>query len=63
MLHFVSGLSHNSLEELDCTYQDRQYRVSAVIRYKTHPDHFVAYIRDTQGMDCLMVISRLVTGL
>ncbi|XP_078584968.1 uncharacterized protein LOC144867073 [Branchiostoma floridae x Branchiostoma japonicum] len=49
MLHFVSGLSHNSLEELDCTYQDRQYRVSAVIRYKTHPDHFVAYIRDTQG--------------
>ncbi|XP_066268145.1 uncharacterized protein [Branchiostoma lanceolatum] len=49
MLHFVTGLSHNRLEELDCRYQDRQYRVSAVIRYKTQPDHFVAYIRDTQG--------------
>ncbi|XP_078664701.1 uncharacterized protein LOC144907471 [Branchiostoma floridae x Branchiostoma belcheri] len=49
MLHLVNGLSHNRLEDLDCTYQDRQYRLSAVIRYQTHPQHFVAYIRDTQG--------------
>lgn len=45
VVHFVEGLHHHDLTHYDFCYDGVQYRVTGVVQYRSHPDHFVAWLR------------------
>ena len=49
MIHFVEGVPGSCLREYDFTYRGATYKVSGVVQYRTHPNHFVAWINN-KGM-------------
>ena len=49
LLHFQEGVGEWNVDKFDFRHQDRLYRVTGVIQYTNNPDHFVAWIRNTQG--------------
>ena len=47
MMHFVEGLpSSMTWSSLDFTQGGRTFKVTGAVQFKTHPDHFVAWLRD-----------------
>ena len=47
MMHFVEGLPTSmTWSSLDFTQGGRTFKVTGTVQFKTHPDHFVAWLRD-----------------
>ena len=47
MMHFVEGLPNSmTWSSLDFTQGGRMFKVTGAVQFKTHPDHFVAWLRD-----------------
>ncbi|KAK7125594.1 hypothetical protein R3I93_021078 [Phoxinus phoxinus] len=49
-LHFVEGLPRKDLSKYSFEFQDVHYNVSTVIQYKKHLQHFVTWIRQSDGL-------------
>ncbi|XP_056127251.1 SUMO-specific isopeptidase USPL1 isoform X2 [Rhinichthys klamathensis goyatoka] len=48
-LHFVEGLPRKDLSKYSFEFQDVHYNVSTFIQYKKHLQHFVTWIRQSNG--------------
>ncbi|XP_048035835.1 SUMO-specific isopeptidase USPL1 isoform X1 [Megalobrama amblycephala] len=48
-LHFVEGLPRKDLSKYSFEFQDVHYNVSTVIQYNKHLQHFVTWIRQSNG--------------
>lgn len=49
MLHFVEGLPRGNISDYNFVFGAVQYCVTAVVQYKTQPDHFVSWVRGLNG--------------
>ncbi|XP_078459079.1 SUMO-specific isopeptidase USPL1 isoform X1 [Lampetra planeri] len=49
VMHFEMGMAHGDMDKYSFTHQGAAYAVSAFIQYRTHPDHFIAWIRSQNG--------------
>lgn len=48
-LHFVEGLPRKDLTKYGFTFQGFQYSVSTIIQYNKHLQHFVTWVRQSNG--------------
>ncbi|XP_067289234.1 SUMO-specific isopeptidase USPL1 isoform X2 [Pseudorasbora parva] len=48
-LHFVEGLPRKDISKLSFEFQNVHYNVSTVIQYNKHLQHFVSWIRQSNG--------------
>lgn len=48
-LHFVEGLPRKDISKYSFEFQDVHYNVSTVIQYNKHLQHFVSWIRQSNG--------------
>ena len=55
--HFVEGVRNKDFFQSDFVSQGNSYQLCQVIQYKKNPDHFVAWIRNENGMFCCMTVS------
>lgn len=49
-LHFVEGLTRKDLSKYEFTFQGLHYSVSTVIQYNKHLQHFVTWVRQSNGL-------------
>ncbi|XP_056322428.1 SUMO-specific isopeptidase USPL1 [Danio aesculapii] len=49
-LHFVEGLPRKDLTKYEFTFQGLHYSVSTIIQYNKHLQHFVTWVRQSNGL-------------
>lgn len=47
--HFLEGIHHCDLADLDFKFKGEKYAVTGLVQYKTNPDHFVSWLREPVG--------------
>ena len=55
--HFVEGVRKKDFMQSGFVCQGNSYQLCQVIQYKKNPDHFVAWVRNENGMFCYMTVS------
>ena len=50
MAHFVEGVKNKDFLKSGFVCQGKDYELCQLIQYKKNPDHFVAWIRNSNGM-------------
>jgi hypothetical protein len=53
MAHFVEGVKNKDFLKNGFVCQGKDYELCQLIQYKKNPDHFIAWIRNGNGMSCL----------
>ena len=61
--HFVEGLHEPCMSSYDFLYHGALYAVRGVVQYVNHPDHFVAWIRDSKSKLVFSIILNLFSFL
>ena len=63
MAHFAEGVKNENFLKSNFVCQGKEYELRQLIQYKKNPDHFVAWIRNVNGMSICLVSRNLFNFL
>ena len=62
MVHFIEGVKNKEFLQSSFVSQGNSYELCQLIQYKKNPDHFIAWVRNANGMFSYITVLRYVGG-